>query len=119
MKWRDLILSLEMCKGIDSIQQQELFNEKERWREIVKSLLEVTLHLAERDLPFRGQSPTIQKMVYFLGPWNSLVITIRPLKIIWIQSENIRNAQSVCKHTIYLGKLKMSLYNYLCKEGPR
>ena len=121
MKWRDLILSLEMCKVIGNFQRQQLFNEKERWREIVKSLLEVTLHLSERNLPFRGSTSavgdpeiswdlgTLGPWVYFLGPWNSLVITIRPLKIIWIQSENIRNAESVCKHTIYLGKLKMSL----------
>ena len=32
MKWRDLILSLEMCKAIDSFQRQELFNEKESQR---------------------------------------------------------------------------------------
>ena len=59
MKWRDLILSLEMCKEMDSFQRQELFNEKERWREIVKSLLEVTLHLAERNLPFRGSTSAV------------------------------------------------------------
>ncbi|CAB4018775.1 zinc finger MYM-type 1-like, partial [Paramuricea clavata] len=54
MKWRDLVLSLEMCKGVDSLQQHKLVKEKERWCEIVKSLLQVTLHLAERNLPFRG-----------------------------------------------------------------
>ena len=59
IKWQDLILSLEMCKGIDSFQWQELFNEKERWREIVKSLLEVTLHLFERDLSFRGSTSAV------------------------------------------------------------
>ena len=59
MKWRDLLLSLEMCKGIDSFQWQQSFNEKERWREIVKSLLEVTLHLSERNLPFRGSTSAV------------------------------------------------------------
>ena len=56
LKWRDLIISLKESKGIDSLQQQQFVKEKERWRAIVRSLLEVTLYLAERNLPFRGSS---------------------------------------------------------------
>ena len=48
-----------MCKEVDSFQRQELFNEKEKWREIVKSLLEATLHLAERNLPYKSSSSAV------------------------------------------------------------
>ena len=67
----------------DSFQRQEFFHKKERWREIVKRLLKVThKHLGEKNLASRGSTSIIQKMFYSLGPWNSLVIRIRPLKII-------------------------------------
>ena len=59
IKWRDLILSLDMSKGIDSFQRQQFGKEKERWREILRSLLEVTLFLAERNLPFRGSTSAV------------------------------------------------------------
>ena len=59
IKWRDLNISLGKGKRIVSFQQQQFAKEKERWRKIVKSLLEVTLFLAERNLPFRGSSSAV------------------------------------------------------------
>lgn len=59
MIWRDFLVSAENKRGIDALQQQALSAEKERWRQILRCLLEVTLFLAERNLPFRGSSSTV------------------------------------------------------------
>ena len=59
IKWKDLISSLSLNKGINSFQRQQFDKEKERWREVLRSLLEVTLYLAERNLPFRGSSSAV------------------------------------------------------------
>ena len=58
-KWKDLLLSVEKQCGVDALHQQNLVEETNRWRQILSCLLEVTLFLAERNLPFRGSSAAV------------------------------------------------------------
>ena len=69
VKWKDLEVALERQSGIDGRYQKKVSEEKQRWREILRCLLEVTLFLAERNLPFRGSSSLIgdQNNGNFLG----------------------------------------------------
>ena len=59
VQWRNLLVCLENKSGIDRLQQQGFAAEKQRWRRILRCLLEVTLFLAERNLPFRGSSSAV------------------------------------------------------------
>ena len=67
-KWKDLLLSVEKQCGVDALRQQNIVEERNRWRQILRRLLEVTLFLAERNLPFRFQVQhwEIQTMDCFL-----------------------------------------------------
>ena len=50
---------MENKSGIDRLQQEVFAAEQQRWRKILRCLLEVTLFLAERNLPFRGSSSDV------------------------------------------------------------
>ena len=41
------------------MQQQSILEETNRWRQILRCLLDVTLFLGERNLPFRGSGPAV------------------------------------------------------------
>ena len=77
----------------------------------MKSLLEVILHLSEKNLPFRGSTSAVG------DPENGLFLGTLELignhdSTIKDHLDTVRKHQergSVCKHTIYVGKLKMSL----------
>ena len=53
-KWKTLRASLISNKMIDQVSQTVAETEKRKWRDILKRLLDVTLFLAQQNLPFRG-----------------------------------------------------------------
>ena len=57
--WKRLHESLKQHSGIDMALQKQIEAETAKWREILKCILDVTLFLAERNLPFRGCSSKI------------------------------------------------------------
>ena len=57
-KWKDLVSSNKQS-GVDAMHQQSILKETNRWRHILRCLLDVTLFLAERNLPFRGSSAVV------------------------------------------------------------
>ena len=59
VQWRNVLVCLENKSGIDRLQQQGFAAEKQRWRRILRCLLEVTLFLAERNLPFRSSCSAV------------------------------------------------------------
>lgn len=54
--WRTLHQRLVAGKTIDAVNQELFVNEVNRWREILKRLVAIVVHLAERNLAFRGHS---------------------------------------------------------------
>ena len=69
LKWRDLLVSLEKKNGADSLQKLGMTSEEQKWREILKCLLEVTLFLAKQNLVIRGSGSTVSNIDK--GLWNS------------------------------------------------
>lgn len=59
LKWKNLRYSLMEAKGIDSHLQQEIQLEVDRNKAILERILDVTLFLASRNLPFRGSTETL------------------------------------------------------------
>ncbi|ROL41869.1 Zinc finger MYM-type protein 1 [Anabarilius grahami] len=56
LRWKNLQRSVLQDKGIDSLLNREFQTEIEKNRAILEKLLDVTLHLASRNLPFRGKT---------------------------------------------------------------
>lgn len=56
LRWKNLQRSVLQDKGIDSLLNREFQTEIEKNRAILERLLDVTLHLASRNLPFRGKT---------------------------------------------------------------
>ena len=59
--WKSLEASLKKHSGIDMALQKQIEAETAKWREIFRCILNVTLFLAERNLPFRGCSSKIRE----------------------------------------------------------
>lgn len=59
IKWKDLCVSLQDMGGIDAALQQNIKQEEEKWRKILKAVVDVVLFLAKRNLPLRGTRSTI------------------------------------------------------------
>ena len=57
--WKSLEESLKKHSGVDMALQKQVEAETAKWREILRCILDVTLFLAERSLPFRGCSSEI------------------------------------------------------------
>lgn len=57
-KWKNVQQSL-FGFGVDSQLQKKILSEVEKWKAILKRLLDVTLFLASRGLPFQGSSTKI------------------------------------------------------------
>lgn len=53
-KWKTLEARLLQNRTIDSIQQNVMEKERKKWRDILHRLLDVSLFLAQQNLPFRG-----------------------------------------------------------------
>jgi len=45
--------------GVDSQLQKKILSEAEKWKDILKKLLDVTLFLESRELPFQSNSTKI------------------------------------------------------------
>lgn len=69
LKWKNLRYSLMEAKGIDSQLQQEIQLDVDRNKAILERILDVTLFLALRNLPFRGSTETLGdvRTGHFLG----------------------------------------------------
>ena len=68
-KWKNLQHSVLQTSGIDSQQQKLMETEIEKNKALLKRLLDVTLYLAFRNLPFRGSTNTLDEPDngHFLG----------------------------------------------------
>ncbi len=55
-KWKNLQCSERAASGINIQMQRELHSEIERNKALLQRLLDVTLHLASRNVPFRGKT---------------------------------------------------------------
>jgi hypothetical protein len=56
LKWKELQSNIQKNSGIDCALQKQIEEETAKWREILKCCLDVSLFLAERNLPFRGST---------------------------------------------------------------
>lgn len=59
MKWREMERSLKKSTDIASRLDSELIKKTQHWKELLQRILSVVLLLAERGLPFRGESSKI------------------------------------------------------------
>ncbi|XP_050062926.1 uncharacterized protein LOC126552275 [Aphis gossypii] len=57
--WKVLVEAINGRKGIDKDMQVSINTEKEKWRKILRILVNITMFLAENNLPFRGKHSTI------------------------------------------------------------
>ncbi|XP_060845261.1 zinc finger MYM-type protein 1-like [Rhopalosiphum padi] len=57
--WKDLVEAINGRKGIDKDLQVSINTEKEKWRKLLRIVVDITLFLAENNLPFRGIHSTI------------------------------------------------------------
>ncbi|XP_022183240.1 zinc finger MYM-type protein 5-like [Myzus persicae] len=57
--WKDLVEAINGRKGIDKDLQVSINTEKKKWRKLLRVLVDITLFLAENNLPFRGIHSTI------------------------------------------------------------
>ena len=53
-KWKELALRLELHQTIDKKMQDLMDKEKNKWREILRSVIEVIKFLCKQNLPLRG-----------------------------------------------------------------
>jgi len=54
-----LVEAINGRKGIDKDLKISINTEKEKWRKLLRVLVDITLFLAENNLPFRGTHSTI------------------------------------------------------------
>jgi hypothetical protein len=59
LKWREWQCSLLRATGVDSALQKAILLEKDRWREVLKCVVQVVVLLSERNQPFRGESDKV------------------------------------------------------------
>ena len=80
--------------GIDSALQKQLDEETAKWREFLKCCLDVTLFLAERNLPFSGSTRNIgdHENGIFLG---TLELISRNNKVLQQHLEDVRKHQEI------------------------
>lgn len=53
-KWKDMAMRLQVGATLDHHHQKQIIGETERWREILKRILDGIMFLAKQNLPFRG-----------------------------------------------------------------
>lgn len=117
VSWKSLEQSLT-GKGIDSSIQKQIMCETERWKAILKRIIDVTLHLASRGLPFRGENSHIGDVSNgnFLGCMELIShydeITRDHLNKIK-QDQESENAK---KHTHYLSWQSQNEFISLCGD---
>ncbi|XP_040286004.1 zinc finger MYM-type protein 1-like [Bufo bufo] len=58
-KWKTLGAGLKLQRTIDQVHQAAVEKEREKWRDVLYRLLDVTLFLAQQNLPFRGHKEDI------------------------------------------------------------
>lgn len=56
LKWRELEVRLSTSQGVDSLLTMQIKSEAHLWRQILRRILDVTITLSERGLPFTGSS---------------------------------------------------------------
>ena len=56
LQWRELECRLSTSQGVDSLLSEQFKGEVHRWRQLLRRILDVTLSLAERGLPFQGSN---------------------------------------------------------------
>ena len=59
MRWRELDVRLRNSSGIHNLLCDQIESEKQKWRHVLKCVLDVVLTLAERGLAFQGNSEEI------------------------------------------------------------
>lgn len=59
IQWKSLVTKLKKDKSLTDLLFQSIQQKKDKWRNLLKRLLNVTLFLAERGLAFRG---TVEKI---------------------------------------------------------
>ncbi|KAL4153194.1 hypothetical protein QTP88_001027 [Uroleucon formosanum] len=59
VQWKSEIFKIKKDKSLSGILLKSINSDKEKWRELLKRLIKVTLFLAERGLAFRGDSEKI------------------------------------------------------------
>lgn len=118
LKWKDAERSLKNMTGIDSSLQKSFLTEKEKWRKILRCMLDVILFLGERNLPLRGSSNQIGDMSngLFLGTLELLSKYCPHLKE---HLENVKSKQELGKimKTHYLSWQTQNEFLKLCAEA--
>ena len=59
MRWRELEVRLRNSSGIHDLLCDQIESEKQKWRHVLKCVLDIVLTLAERGLAFQGNSEKI------------------------------------------------------------
>ncbi|KAL4132465.1 hypothetical protein QTP88_009609 [Uroleucon formosanum] len=81
--WKDLVEAINGRKGIDKDLQISINTEKEKWRKLLRVLVDITLFLAENNLPFRGTHSTID--------YDDCGLFISTAKLVSHYSETMKN----------------------------
>lgn len=98
-----MVEAINGSKGIDKDLQVSINTEKEKWRKLLRVLVDITLFLAENNLPFRG---THSKIDYddcglFISTAKLVSHYSKTMKIIWILLRNIKTVEkNVCSLSI-------------------
>lgn len=104
--WKDLVEAINGRKGIDKDLQVSINTEKKKWRKLLRVLVDITLFLAENNLPFRGIHSTIDH--------DDCGLFISTAKLVSHYSETMKNHLDTIKEYKDSGK-KMSAH-YLSKS---
>lgn len=99
--WRELEKRVKTHSTIDNTYQEMQMLKKRQWNEVMKRLISIVCHLAERNLAFRGHNSNLHETNNgnFLGVVE-LLAEFDP-----VMSEHVRRAETKEIADHYLGKM--------------
>lgn len=113
LKWKNVHQSVMEVSGIDCQLQKQIQIETEKNRALLKRILDVTLHLASRNLPFRGKTKDLNDIHNgnFLG---SLVLLAHYDPLLNEHLQKVKDKKKGTRLTHYLSSDIQNEFIELC-----
>jgi hypothetical protein len=100
LKWLESENMLKFCKGIDAAIQNQIQQEKQRWREVWERLLAIIKYVASHNMEVRGNRDGLEQE----RSGNFLDLIKFTAKFDPVLREHLQHIEDNCVHNHYLGE---------------